>query len=105
MKNKIITAGFVFFVLLITANLKISQNNQSSNISLNSVYIMAQAITEEGYPIGKYCAQDDCHKQCGVAPYVYTADGHYWHCKWKDTAGSCDESLCEKACDAMCVNL
>lgn len=34
-------------------------------------------------------------------PYVYTAIGHLWQCKWQDVPGICDGSLCEKACGAV----
>ena len=97
--------GIVFFALLITTNIRKFANSNSKNISLASISIMSQAIAENGNPIGKYCGTDACEKSCGIPPYVYTAHGHYWHCKWKDTAGTCEGSQCNKACDAMCVDL
>ena len=106
MKNKIvIMAGAVLFALLAVVKFEKALNDHSGNGSLMSISIMASAIAEEGYPVGKYCGTDECHKSCGIAPYVYTADGHYWHCKWKDTPGTCDDSKCNKPCDAMCVDL
>ncbi len=94
---------FTFFVVSLTVvNINIIKDKINCNITIQDLITMSEATAEEGYPIGKYCGRDTCSKACGMPPFVYTADGHYWHCKWQDMPGTCIDAMCNKECDAMC---
>ena len=102
-KIKILIVSFVIAAAAVTG-FNLAQENSNMDVSLADIAVMARATDGEnpGYPVGQYCGQNTCSKECGVPPYVYTANGHYWVCKWKDTPGDCDSELCEKECDAKC---
>jgi len=103
MKRKIIiTLGIALFVVATMIKLNFSKENNSSNISLSDLTVMAYADPENQYPIGRRCGEDECSKACGIPPFVYTAYGSWWHCKWITTPGVCEDVACNRECDAFC---